>query len=197
MLAAELANAGNWSCCKVPGDTNMRTRHLFAAATAALGLAAAMPANSADLHHGYPPGSAYEDPRYSDIYRHPTPQPLPPRYSEPYYAPPAAPPPFAYREPQHYAPPPPYRNEGRIAGNCLPRHVIRDRLESRGWHDFHDPQVAGNVAHIRARRPNGRLFDLTVDRCTGEILQAEVIDQRAAEAPPLDLRYRSDRYYRY
>lgn len=178
----------------------MRTRQLFAATAAALGLAAAVPANAADLDHGYPPGSAYDDRRYSDIYRHPAPQPPPPpRYSEPYYASPPTPPPYAYREPQHYAPPPPYRNEGRIAGNCLPRHVIRDRLESRGWHDFHDPQVDGNVAHIRARRPNGNLFDLTVDRCSGEVLQAQLIDQRSALAPlpPPDWRYRDDRRYRY
>jgi hypothetical protein len=179
---------------------HMRTRQLFAVAAAALGLAAALPANAADLNHGYPAGSAFDDRRYSDIYRHPAPQAPPPRYAEPYYAPPAAPPPYAYREPQHYAPPPPpYRNEGRIAGDCLPRHIIRQRLEGRGWHDFHDPQVAGNVAHIRARRPNGNLFDLTVDRCTGEVLQAQLIDQRSALAPmpPPDWRYRDDRRYRY
>ena len=94
------------------------------------------------------------------------------------------PPPPVYREEQRYAPPPPppYRNNGRVAGDCLPRDVIRGRLEGRGWHDFHDPQVAGNVAHIRARRPNGRVFDLTVDRCTGEVLGAEAIDHRAAQA---------------
>jgi hypothetical protein len=170
----------------------MRTRQLLAASTLALGLAAAMPATAADLDHGYPAGSPYDDRRYSDIYRHPAPPP-PPQYAQPYYAPP--PPPPAYRQEQRYLPaPPPYRNDGRTAGNCLPRHVIRDRLESRGWHDFHDPQVAGNVAHIRARRPNGRLFDLTVDRCTGEVLQAELTDQRAAQAPPPDWRYRGERY---
>ena len=72
--------------------------------------------------------------------------------------------------------------------------VIRDRVESRGWHDFHDPQVPGNVAHIRARRANGHVFDLTVDRCTGQVLGAEAVDNRSAQAP--DWRYREQPRYR-
>ncbi len=179
----------------------MLTRTHIVAAAALLGLAGTAPAQAADLDHGFPPGSPYEDRRYSDIYRHPAPPPPPaPRYSQPYYAPPPV-----YREEQRYAPPPPpyaeprYRNDGRVAGDCLPRHVIRERLESRGWHDFHDPQVAGNVAHIRARRANGQVFDLTVDRCTGQVLQAEGIDHRSAEAPQPQpqWRYRDDRYRQY
>ena len=166
----------------------MLTRTLVVAATAIWTLAGALSAAAADLDPGY----AQEDRRYDDIYRHPPPPP--PRYSEPQYAPPPV-----YRE-QRYAPPPPpyahapppYRNDGRIAGDCLPRHAIRERLTSRGWQDFQDPQIAGNVAHVRARRPSGQLFDLTVDRCTGEILGAEALDARSAQAP--DWRYRNDGY---
>ena len=174
----------------------MLKRALIIAATAMAGVGWTAPAQSADLDYGIPQGSPYEDRRYSDIYRHPAPPPPAPRYSEPYYAPPPV-----YRDEQRYAPPPPppyavppYRTNGRVAGDCLPRHVIRDRLESRGWHDFHDPQVAGNVAHIRARRANGHVFDLTVDRCTGQVLGAEAVDNRSAQAP--DWRYREQPRYR-
>ena len=54
-----------------------------------LAAAATTGAQAADLYDGPPPdryGSAYDDPRYADIYRYPVP---PPRY--------AAPPPRAYR----------------------------------------------------------------------------------------------------
>jgi hypothetical protein len=153
---------------------------------AALGLAAALassPLAAADL--AYRDGAPYDDPRYSDIYRHP------------------APPPPVYRE-EHYVPPPPappprrYGHDVRPSG-CTPQHVIRDRLESRGWHDFHDPQVRGDVVHIRARRHSGREFDLTVDRCTGEVLGAELIDRRAAQVlpPPGDWRYGERPFGRY
>lgn len=171
---------------------------LIAAASAAI-VSAAAPAQAADLGHK---GSPYDDPRYSEMYGH-TP---PPRYAHPIPAapvyPPYAQPPFVpphYAQPQ-YAPvpaaPPAYRHDGRYAGDCLPRHVIRDQLASRGWHELHDAQVMGNVVHIRARRPNGRLFDLTLDRCSGEVIHAQVIDNRSAYAPPPpDWRYPEGRRY--
>jgi hypothetical protein len=151
------------------------------AVIAAIGMAAVMPASAADLGYGY--GSTkdgpYDDPRYSDVYKHPAP---PPRYAAPV-------PPAPVYPPQHYAPPPPaYYGPaprfGHAPPDCLPRHLIRQKLEGRGWRDFHDVQVSGNVAHTRARRPHGGLFDLTVDRCTGEVLQAEAIQDRHAYAPP-------------
>lgn len=163
------------------------------AVVAAGALAIAPPLSAADLDYGPAAGTPYDDPRYSDIYRHPAP---PPRYAAPY----ALPPPPVHRQ-EHWGPPPHRydRPDPRIAGNCLPQQVIRDRLERRGWGDFHDPQVAGNVVHIRARRPSGRLFDLTIDRCSGEVLGAEMIDRRAAQAPlpPMDWRWREPRQYGY
>lgn len=170
----------------------------FAVAAAAIALTT-VPALAADLGYG-PTDQAYEDPRYSDIYRHPPP---PPRYATP-YAPPAPP---VYREeryipappPPHYVPQPRYRSESRYQEECLPQETIRARLEHRGWFEFHDPKVAGNLVHIRARRNNGQLYDVTVDRCSGQVLGAEVIDHRSAYAPPppQDWRYRAAPYSRY
>ena len=151
----------------------MTIRNFVLAASVAASAVLATPVFAADLVYR---DQAYEDPRYSDIYRHPAP---PPVYRDERYIP--APPPPAYRQEQRYG----YdgQRDGRREG-CVPREFVRDRLEARGWQDFHDPQPMGNVVHIRARRPNGRLFDLTLDRCSGEVLNAEVIDSRAAAAPP-------------
>jgi hypothetical protein len=171
----------------------MTLRAQLVAAVAAL---VAAPALAADLD--YTDRSPYDDPRYSDIYSHPAPPP--PRYAYP------VPPAPVYRDdryaapPQYVPPPPPHRQQGRHAADCVPRAQVRHRLESRGWHDFHDAQPMGEVVHIRARRPSGRLFDLTLDRCSGEVLGVEAIDHRAAAAPPPpppDWRWRERPYGRY
>lgn len=169
----------------------MRSTSILAAMLA-LAVAGTAPASAADM-------SPYDDPRYSDIYGQHRPQT---RYAEPQYAPP---PPPIYRE-ERYAPPPPppphyqaprqYGQDYSRSG-CVPRQVVRDQLESRGWHDFHDPHPVGNVVHIRARRPSGRLFDLTLDRCSGQVLNMEPLDHRAAQAPPPDWYHRDRRYDRY
>ena len=143
----------------------------------AAGLAVAMStgAAAADLDDGprldrdY---SAYDDPRYRDIYRYP--DRLPP------YA--------AYRDddddnddddyrprPRHYS----YADRGPAHGDrCVPRKTIKRQLLGDGWQDFHDPDLRGDLASVRARRPSGRLFDLTIDRCTGEIVNARPLEPR-------------------
>ena len=191
-------------------------RKFIIAVVAAAAALTAVPVLAADLGYSLKDQPYDEDPRYSDIYRHPAPPP--PRYAAPY------PPPTVYRQDNYATPPyvPPhqqhgyrqdgyrqdgyrqdgYRQEGRYAGDCLPRDTVRARLEQRGWYDFHDPQVTGNVVHIRARRDNGRLYDVTLDRCSGQVMGAEAIRERSAQAPlapvPLppyggDYRYRDPR----
>ena len=153
---------------------------LLAAAGAVGGVAKA-----ADLDEGPPPeryGSVYDDPRYNDIYRRPE---RPPAYVPP--PPPyAAPPPRerVYRndEDAPYSPPPRYSyNDPRpgYGGACVPREVIRERLTRHGWQDFHDGAMRGDVAVVRARRPSGRLFELTIERCSGEIVSAYPLEGRA------------------
>lgn len=166
----------------------MTLKSVFIAAASAAIVASALPVHAADLSLKDTP---YDDPRYSEMYG----APPPPRYAHPVPAQPVYPP---YAQHQYAPVPaaPPYRYDGRYAGDCLPRHVIRDQLASRGWQDFHDPQIMGNVVHIRARRPNGRLFDLTVDRCSGQIIDSQLLDDRSAFAPPPppDWRYDGRRY---
>jgi hypothetical protein len=143
----------------------------------AAGLAVAMStgAAAADLDDGPRldrDHSAYDHPRYRDIYRHP--DRLPP------YA--------AYRDdddsdddddrplPRHYSY---YADRGPAYGErCVPRETVKHRLLREGWHDFHDPDLRGDLANVRARRPSGRLFELTIDRCSGEIVAARPLEPR-------------------
>jgi hypothetical protein len=171
---------------------SMSIRMLVAAAAATLCVAGPLPAAAADLDGDrYSAGPPDDDPRYGDIYRHPAPPPR--QYAAPYpgYRDPYPP----YRSDNGYAPPPPpppypapAYHEGRwptydrFAQGCLPRHAIRDRLVRQGWHDFDDLVLRGDVAHVRARRPDGYLFDLTVDRCDGRILEASAIGRHEADA---------------
>lgn len=140
-------------------------------------------ARAADLEDGPPPppryGGAYDDSRYADIYRYPDRPPVPPAR--------------VYRD-DDYPPPPPGRFEQRYShrGACVPRHVIRDRLMREGWQDFRVDELQGNVVTLHARRPSGRPFLLTIDRCSGD-----VVDARPAYQPgPTAYGPTPRRYYR-
>ncbi len=58
--------------------------------------------------------------------------------------------------------------------------VARARLERQGWHDFRDVMLEGDVAVLRARAADGRRYEITVDRCGGEVLEARPVWRRAA-----------------
>ena len=184
----------------------MSIRSLGAAAVVVMLCAAAGQATAADLSGYEPPyrtGHADEDPRYSDMYRHPAPPA--PRYAEPrrdyypppqhqQYLPPMRPPPAAYSPPAAYwGERRPYaeRSYGR---NCVPRHLVMQDLERRGWYDFQQPELRGEFAHVRARRGSGHVFDLTIERCSGSVLEARLVQRYVAQAP--DWRYR-DGYRQY
>lgn len=158
-----------------------------------LAAAAASGAQAADLYDGPPPdryGSAYDDPRYADIYKYPKPPayavPAPRPYLGPYAGPPI-PRERVYREDEDYYDRGRYDGPRRhsyldprraYAGHCLPREAIKEQLLRHGWHDFHDGDVRGDIATVRARRPSGRLFALAIDRCTGEIVNADPLEPR-------------------
>ena len=173
----------------------MRNWLLAAIATASLAMSA--PAVlAADLNYYDPPqryGSAYDDPRYADLYGHqpqPPPPPLPEkRYYGEHYGYNAVPIP---REPVYRDyPPPRYRTYAERPG-CAPKDEVRFRLERDGWTGFHDAQILdGNTAYVKARRHNGRLFGLRVDRCSGDLIEARPLEPRGM--PYADRRY--DRYY--
>jgi hypothetical protein len=162
-----------------------------ASAVAAALFATISPAVSADL---YAPryGSAYDEPRYGDAYGETY------RESSTY---------DRYAEPQDdfdppYRPRTSYKDEsldhesfkeeifadyygrsGRYAErgeHCVPRHIARARLRDEGWRQFRNFEPQGRVVLAQARGPSGGLFDLTIDRCSGEILAArKLYDGRA------------------
>jgi hypothetical protein len=157
---------------------------VLAASLAAAAMTASA-ARAADLDEGPPPdryGSVYDDHRYADVYKYPD---RPPGYVVP------APPPYAvvppprgqaFKEYDDYGSyPGPRRysySDPRFGGHCVPRAEIKDRLLSQGWRDFHDADLRGDLATVRARRASGRLFSLTVDRCSGEIVEAHPLEPR-------------------
>jgi hypothetical protein len=151
-------------------------------------------ARAADLDEGPPPDryGAYDDPRYSDVYAHPRPPAyvLPPgRYGSP------VPPAYVYRDDAddddrddyggRYAYAQPRAPYGH---GCAPRAEIRERLLRQGWRDFRDAEERGAFATIIARRPSGRPFALTLDRCSGDVVNAHPLGEQhhdfAYDPPP-------------
>ena len=156
------------------------------------------PATAADIYDRYGQNaSPYDDPRYADIYQYPPPrayaEPTPPYAPAPRYEPrpyasyeeaPPARDRYGYLRPMQ---PRPYA--GRVE-SCVPHQEIRRALASEGWRDFHDLELRGDIAVLEARRPNGRPYNLKIDRCSGEIVKATPLDER-----PVPYAYR-DRYGR-
>lgn len=135
---------------------SLRTLRLTGATVLALA-GAATAARAADLYDDAPVrhGSAYEDPRYAEIYGRGQPVPHERIYQ--------------------------YDDRGapdRRADRCPPKDEISRRLERDGWGNFNNAVVIDrDTVTIDARRPNGRPFRLEVDRCNGEILAARPLDQ--------------------
>lgn len=159
-----------------------------AIAGVALG-AATLTAHSADLYNEYPPanrsGSAYDDPRYADLYGNPPPRP---RYDD-RYAPPYRPP-VEYRDrypvpsepiyrdryPRQYSEARPDYRAYSAGPGCRSKDEISYNLERDGWRDFHDPRVIDQgSAFVKARR-YGRMFQIKIDRCSGDIIGARPLD---------------------
>lgn len=151
---------------------------LLAAGILAAVSASAPIARAADLDYGRPDrySSPYDDPRYRDLYSEPR------RYNERYeyeerdnrYSSPG----YGYGYGYKYdAPSPRFAEEHRFGGDCLPRYEVRRRLQLEGWGDFQDLELRPDIALLRARRPNGDLYDLKVDRCTGSIANARLLDR--------------------
>jgi hypothetical protein len=70
---------------------------------------------------------------------------------------------------------PPYPPPAYAEARCIPREVARDRLRAAGWRGFHAVEPRDRVVLVKARRPSGRMFELTIDRCSGEVVDARPI----------------------
>jgi hypothetical protein len=150
-----------------------------------IGFAAAVigTAQAADLYRDDPPpraGTAYDDPRYADLYGE---GPRPRHRVETYrdYAP-VVPLPRErvyrddrYEQDRRYSERDPRDRHARAG--CPSKDEISRMLESDGWSRFNNPQVLDKeTATVDAQRPNGRPYRLEVDRCSGEILAVRPLD---------------------
>ena len=168
----------------------MNTLTLAAGALAVALVVGVTGAMAADLEHdrhrsGYGRHSADDDQRYRHSHG---PAPIPHRAAPRYYTAdpvPLLPPAYVYRErardrddddDRTYAPLDRrggYRNDDpRPRTACVSREEIKERLVDDGWRDFQDIELRGGVAQIEARR-RGEFYVLKVDRCTGDIINAE------------------------
>jgi hypothetical protein len=183
--------------------------------TGVLAIAAGLSsARAADLPYEERSGSAYEDPRYADMYgREPS---RPKTYTYRYDAPPSPPPvEYGFRAPvprERVYRDDSYKDYGRDYGQgfgrrddghgeryaqkpgCTPKEVVQRELERDGWRGFHDAHaIDRNVGTVKARRPSGRLFELRVERCSGEVLSARPLEP-LGYGPYADRGFRGYRY---
>ena len=147
-------------------------KSLLAAAIAA-GLAWVTPASAADF--GYDEsGTAYETTgqSYADDY------PVPSANVDDSTIEPEQPSSDVYfdEEGQGYAPT--YKKQKRRhAGGCLSRRGLRANLINQGWRDMRGVAADPDVIGLTASRPNGLVYRLKIDRCSGVILAAYLLDQ--------------------
>lgn len=125
----------------------------------AMVVAKSAPAAAADLNDGdYSSPAATDDQRYRDIYEYPPPRAQVRQYEEKYEE-------RSYRVRDH-------ATEERVA--CLRPHEIERALNEEGWNDIDDLDFGTRYIHVDARDGDtGREFELTLDRCSGRIVQAE------------------------
>lgn len=104
---------------------------------------------------------------------------------------------------KRYSGPPPMAPPGynRYSGpplppagmNCARSEQVRQRLTEMGWQDFHGGQQQGDMVVMKARRPSGRLFELTLQRCSGQIVEVRPLEGRPYafnnDRPPFDDRF--------
>ena len=66
--------------------------------------------------------------------------------------------------------------KAHLPPRCLSHQELHRELIRDGWSDFEDFTLRGQHAFVVARRPNGTLYRLEVDRCAGEVVSANRID---------------------
>lgn len=60
---------------------------------------------------------------------------------------------------------------------CLQSREVQETLVRQGWRGFRNPERGVDVVGLTASRPNGLTYRLKLDRCTGVIISAHLLDQ--------------------
>lgn len=69
------------------------------------------------------------------------------------------------------------KHKRRHAGDCLTRRGLRANLINQGWRDLRGIAADPDVVGLTASRPNGLVYRLKIDRCSGVIIAAYLVDQ--------------------
>ena len=102
--------------------------------------------------------------------------------------------------PKKYSAPPPFAPPGNKYSNqnCVRSGEVRQQLTDSGWQDFHEGHQQGDMVVMKARRPNGRLFELTLHRCSGQVVEVRPLEGRPSGPYAFNRPYRyDDRPYGY
>jgi len=79
---------------------------------------------------------------------------------------------------------------------CPPKSVVRGRLKAEGWFGFANPAVIdGRFVSAEARHEDGGRYRITVERCTGRLVDAEPLGRNRRYAERDDDEF-FDRFYR-
>ena len=62
--------------------------------------------------------------------------------------------------------------------HCLRSGEVENALVRQGWRNFRAPEKGVDVVGLTASRPNGLTYRLKLDRCTGVIIAAYLLDQK-------------------
>jgi hypothetical protein len=94
-----------------------------------------------------------------------------------------------YSGPQPFAPP----GNNYSGQNCARSEQVRQRLVDTGWRDFQDGHQQGEMVVMKARRPSGRLFELTLHRCSGQVVEVRPMEGRPVGPYAFNRPYNYDR----
>lgn len=143
------------------------------AAAIATGLAMSAPVHAADL--GYDENG---DPYVTIGQEDPGSYPVPSANVDDIYVEPGAPTSDVYFDEGQSGYAPAYRrHHRRDAGACLSRRGLRANLMGQGWRDLRGVAADPDVVGLTASRPNGLVYRLKIDRCSGVIIAAYLVDQ--------------------
>ena len=70
------------------------------------------------------------------------------------------------------------KDRRKLGSRCLGRWQIEESLVQQGWRDFRGLELAPDVVGVTASRPNGLTYRLKIDKCSGVILAANLLDQQ-------------------
>lgn len=87
--------------------------------------------------------------------------------------------------------PPPYEQSGAYydrpgpdyAGGCVPPRVIQDRLYRNGWYDVQEVNQRPGRVVLLARQDDGLLYRLSIDRCSGMVVNAHLVEDAYPGGP--------------